>query len=335
MERGEPRDLGVTLNVLVTTDQPGDMAMARERVPGGASARVVGSRRVALRDGIELELSDYPGAESGRAHGAELPLLLLHGFTGAADSWSELIPVLGERRRVVAVSLVGHGSSSAPTDPARYAAPRAAADLLELLDMLQLPRVALLGYSMGGRVALHMALAAPDRVKALVLESASPGIVDDEERAARRMADDALADDIEREGVSAFVARWESLPLWESQRQLDEESRARLRAQRLRSNARGLANSLRGLGSGATMPVRHRLDELAGMPVLLLCGALDTRYVTLARDMEVEIPGAELSVVAGAGHAVHLERPGQFARDVTGFLDRVDVTVGPHADDAP
>ena len=127
---------------------------------------------------------------------------------------------------------------------------------------------------MGGRVALHVALrlaaAAPERLAALVLESASPGIADDGERAARRAADDALADEIERDGVAAFVERWERLPLCDSQRALPASARERLRAQRLASDPRGLANSLRGLGAGATQPLHHRLREL-GLPTLLLC----------------------------------------------------------------
>lgn len=273
------------------------------------------AQRVTLSDGVRLELLELhpeipdPGA---------LPLLLLHGFTGAAATWAELLPILATHRRVIALSLPGHGASDAPADPARYAASRAAADLVELMDRLRIPRAMVLGYSMGGRVALHLALAAPERVGALVLESASPGITDPGERDARRAADEALAEELELEGIEAFVDRWERLPLWASQCALPEEVRARLRAQRLASSAHGLAGSLRGLGAGATPPVHHRLEELRAVPTLLIAGALDVRYVALAREMRAALPRATLHVVEGAGHAVHLERPHEMARAVVG-----------------
>jgi 2-succinyl-6-hydroxy-2,4-cyclohexadiene-1-carboxylate synthase len=207
-----------------------------------------------------------------------------------------------------------------PDDPARYAAARAAEDVVDALDTLGIARVALLGYSMGARVALHTALAAPERVGALILESGSPGIAGEAERAERRAADDALAADIERCGVEAFVDRWERLPLWASQRQLSSAVRDGLRAQRLAGSARGLANSLRGLGAGATASVRERLGELAGIPVLLVCGALDEKYVAAAREMNEALSRSTLHVVEGAGHAVHLERPGELLDAVEDFL---------------
>lgn len=286
------------------------------------------ARHVVLPDGLRLEVVDTGGArrQGERGTGA-LPLVLLHGFTGAASTWTELLPVLGARRRVVAVSLPGHGASDAAVDPARHAASRVAADIVAILDALELPRVALLGYSMGGRVALHVALllaaSAPDRLASLLLESSSPGIADDSARAARRTADDALADEIERDGVAAFVERWERLPLWDSQRALPASARERLRARRLASDPRGLAASLRGLGAGATPPLHHRLREL-DLPTLLICGALDTGYVAIAHEMASALPRAATTVVAGAGHAVHLERPEEFARAVNGFLDDVE-----------
>ncbi|MBX6341499.1 MAG: 2-succinyl-6-hydroxy-2,4-cyclohexadiene-1-carboxylate synthase, partial [Thermomicrobiaceae bacterium] len=224
----------------------------------------------------------------------------------------------------VAVDLLGHGASDAPRDPARYRMERCVADLLALLDALDLPRAAVLGYSMGGRVALHLALAAPERVGALVLESASPGIPDAAERAARRVSDAALADLIEREGIAAFVDHWERLPLWASQASLPREVRARLRAQRLAHRPDGLAGSLRGLGAGEMAPVHDRLGAL-GMPALLVAGALDEKYRALAEWMAIAMPRARVAVVPGAGHAVHLERPEAFLRAVGAFLEEVAV----------
>jgi 2-succinyl-6-hydroxy-2,4-cyclohexadiene-1-carboxylate synthase len=253
-----------------------------------------------------------------------IPLLLLHGFTGAAATWKDLLPAFGARRRTIALSLPGHGASDAPDDPARYAAGRAAEDVLELLDALGVARVALLGYSMGARVALHTVLAAPDRVAALLLESGSPGMASVSERAERRALDEALAADIERGGVEAFVDRWERLPLWESQSRLPNTARAALRGQRLSGSARGLANSLRGLGAGATAPLHGRLGELAAVPVLLVCGELDAKYVALARELGELLPRSTLRVVKDAGHAVHLEQPVELLGAVEEFLTEVE-----------
>ena len=238
-------------------------------------------------------------------------VLLLHGFTGSSATWASLQDALAGACDVVAVDLLGHGESDAPADPARYAAGRCARDLVDLLDALGLASAAVVGYSMGGRMALRLALDHPRRVRALVLESASPGIADAAERAARVAADAALADDIERDGVAAFVARWERLPLWASQAALSDDVRAALRAQRLRNDAHGLANSLRGAGAGAAPPVLDALGALR-RPALLVAGALDARYAAHARAMAARMPAARVELVPGAGHAVHLERPAAF-----------------------
>ena len=177
------------------------------------------------------------------------PLLLLHGFTGSGHNWAPLLPQLSKRFWVITVDLLGHGRSAAPLNPDRYTMPHAAADLITLLDQWQIAHTAFLGYSMGGRLALYLACHYPARFSQLVLESSSPGLATEKERATRRQSDEALADWIEINGIEAFVARWEALPLWDSQRQLSEESRQRLRQQRLQNNPTGLANSLRGMGT--------------------------------------------------------------------------------------
>ncbi len=245
--------------------------------------------------------------------------VLLHGFTGSTASWRHLTSRLVSRFSVIAVDLPGHGRSSAPRDPARYGLHRFADDLARLLDSLRLERIALLGYSLGGRAALQFALRHGDRLSALVLESASPGIADPVEREARAAADAELADFIGREGIEAFVDRWERLPLWASQSALPERSRAELRAQRLQASAKGLANSLRGAGAGSTAPVVAELAKF-DMPPLLIAGALDAKYVAAARAMERAIPHARAVIVADAGHTVHLERPDEFAKVVEEFL---------------
>jgi 2-succinyl-6-hydroxy-2,4-cyclohexadiene-1-carboxylate synthase len=196
---------------------------------------------------------------------------------------------------------------------------RCVADLLALLDALEIARADVLGYSMGGRVALHLAAAAPERVGALVLESSSPGIADAAERQTRIAADEALADAIEREGLAAFVERWERLPLFASQAALPDDTRARLHAQRLRNNPLGLANSLRGMGTGQQTSLWDRLAGL-DMRTLLIAGELDVKYRALAVEMQALLPNARTVIVPGVGHAVHLEQPQRFAENVLEFL---------------
>lgn len=249
------------------------------------------------------------------------PLLLLHGFTGSTISWAPLAPAL-DGFATVAVDLPGHGRSSTPADPARYALPRLADDLVRVLDALHVERTAVFGYSMGGRAALQFALAHQDRVAALVLESASPGIADDAERAARVASDLALADEIERGGVASFVDHWERLPLWASQASLRASVRGRLRAQRLTNVASGLANSLRGAGAGVELPVLDRLGQQRA-PALLVAGEQDTRYVAHAEAMAAAMPDARVVIVPGVGHAVHLERPDVLVDVVRHFLHGV------------
>jgi 2-succinyl-6-hydroxy-2,4-cyclohexadiene-1-carboxylate synthase len=246
-------------------------------------------------------------------------LLLLHGFTGSAATWSRFVPQLAARRRTIAVDLIGHGGSVSPPDPARYRMERCVADLTALLDALVVERADVLGYSMGGRVALHLAAAKPERIRSLILESSSPGIADAAERNTRAAADDALADSIERDGLAGFVDRWERLPLFATQAALPNATREQLRRQRLRNNPRGLANSLRGMGAGRQESLWQRLPTL-NTPTLLIAGELDAKYRAITGRMSEILPQAQVKIAPGAGHAVHLEQPEAFLDAVLQFL---------------
>ena len=251
--------------------------------------------------------------------GAGPALLLLHGFTGTARSWSLHIDAWARHHRVVAPDLLGHGGSEAPAEPAAYQLERQADTLAELLRLLEAVPASVVGYSMGARLALVLALQHPQLVDALVLESPSAGIADPADREARAAADGSLASEIERDGVPAFVERWEALPLFASHAALPESTRAAQRQQRLRSTASGLAASLRGAGQGRMTPLHERLGEIAA-PSLVIAGSLDRVGLERARLVADGIPAARLEIIDDAGHSPHLETPERYGGLVTDFL---------------
>lgn len=273
----------------------------------------MGSMLVAV-NGVQL------GIEQRGEVGENKPVLvMLHGFTGSAAGWANHLDMLATYGlRVIAFDLLGHGQSDAPGDPQRYAIEYCQQDLLAALRELGVGKgeAILLGYSMGGRIALYTAFSGFFR--ALILESASPGLEDPAEREQRRLNDEALAVSIEREGVSAFIDRWEKLPLFASQRTLPFESREALRRQRLKNRAIGLAQSLRGVGTGVQPSLYARLPTLH-IPVLLIAGELDTKFTTIARRIARTLPQSQLRIIPGAGHTVHLERPEEFDSIVGDF----------------
>ena len=251
--------------------------------------------------------------------GAGQPLLLLHGFSGDGATWHAVADALGERWRVIMLDCLGHGASDKPREVASYRMEAIAADIISVLDQLEIRRTHLLGYSMGGRLALYLALRHPERLRSLILESASPGLAEASERAQRRRRDEALANRIEADGIGAFVEYWERLPLWASQSTLPPKVRAAQRQQRLSNSALGLANSLRGLGAGAQPNLWPRLPTLR-MPALLLVGEADSKFRRINQAMAARMPDAQLRLIPAAGHNTHLENAPAFCREVNSFL---------------
>ena len=248
----------------------------------------------------------------------EPTVVLLHGFSGSSLDWAEIIPRLRAMgRSVVAIDLAGHGKSQTPEDPARYTMAETVKDLDSIAAHLGLAKADWLGYSMGGRVALHFALAHPGRVRSLILESASAGIEDADSRERRRHADDALAARIEERGVEWFSDYWGTLPLFETQWELPSATLKALRARRLANNIQGLAHSLRQIGQGAHAYVGSRLPELRG--TLFLAGERDLKYVEVARRASSAVPGARCVIVPRAGHSVHLEARGAFVEALAAY----------------
>ena len=255
--------------------------------------------------------------------GAGTALVLVHGFTGDSTTWARLVPWLGVERRVLGVDLVGHGRSDAPAAPEAYTMGAAVASARAAVREAGAERAHWLGYSMGGRVALSLALEAPEAVASLTLVGASPGIADPAAREARRKDDEALADLIERQGLEAFVDRWMSNPLFDGQARLGPAYLAAARAQRLAGRPRALARTLAGMGTGAMAPLGARLGEVHA-PVLVVAGEDDPKFRTLAGEMAARLPRATVAVVPESGHGVHVEAPEALGALVRAFLRRVE-----------
>lgn len=225
-------------------------------------------------------------------------LVLLHGFTQTAGCWGPVGDDLAADHDVVRLDAPGHGQA---TD--------VRADLVKAAGLAADTggRGVYVGYSMGGRLALHVALDHPDVVAGLVLIGATPGIEDDGERADRLARDRQLAARIRNIGVDAFLEEWLDQPLFTGL-----PDWARFDDERRRNTAEGLASSLELAGTGSQTPLWSRLPELQ-MPVLAVAGAEDVRFAALAQRSAGAIgPNAVAALVPGAGHAAHLEQPDAF-----------------------
>jgi 2-succinyl-6-hydroxy-2,4-cyclohexadiene-1-carboxylate synthase len=233
-------------------------------------------------------------------------LVLLHGFSNTHACWRRVLAAAGgSLQNAWTPDIRGHGASSA-LRPVTLDA------VLEDLATGAPERFVLGGYSQGGRIALHAALdpRLAARVERLVLLSASPGIADADQRAARREADERLAAQLERGTISDFAASWTDTPVLAD---LPPELAAEATQDRMSNTVDGLAAALRGLGTGALPSLWDRLSELQ-VPVALIVGARDAKFKAIAAEMSVLLPEAAVHVVEGAGHAVHLEQPAAVER---------------------
>ncbi|QQE81320.1 2-succinyl-6-hydroxy-2,4-cyclohexadiene-1-carboxylate synthase [Alicyclobacillus sp. SO9] len=250
--------------------------------------------------------------------GSGFPVLLLHGFTGSAGVWR---PVMENNAQFlwIAPDLLGHGQTDAPMQASRYTIDQQIADLMDIVRQLGFAAFACLGYSMGGRVALGLSLHYSQHVKAIVLESSSPGLASEEERQTRIARDEELANRIEAIGVKSFVREWERIPLFATQSRLTEATLQQQRDIRLQQIPRGLANSLRGMGTGVQPSYWLGISEMQ-VPVLLVTGEEDNKFSKIAERMTAIMQSSEHISIRDAGHTVHLEQPSLFWNAVFTFL---------------
>ncbi|MFT9598923.1 2-succinyl-6-hydroxy-2,4-cyclohexadiene-1-carboxylate synthase [Mesobacillus sp.] len=251
--------------------------------------------------------------------GDGFPLVLLHGFTGAASTWEPFCPMWGKHSTLLMIDLPGHGESESPGDMGRYDIKKVANDIKMLLDNLGIEKADMLGYSMGGRTAITFASMYPERIRKLVLESTTPGLENPADRQIRVEQDHKLAVKIETEGLERFIDFWESIPLFQSQLNLPKEIREQIRSQRLRNNPVGLANSLRGMGTGVQPPWWDKLANFE-FETLLITGTLDVKFCKIAADMASKLPNATHLSIIDCGHAIHVEEREKFGTIVSEFL---------------
>lgn len=249
------------------------------------------------------------------------PIVALHGFTGNGSTMQPLVEAVRRGRPALLVDCIGHGASDAPTYLEPYSMNSVVDQMLSVIGQQPPGSVHLVGYSMGGRIALSMAARAPWYFASLTILSATPGLLDATERAARYDADQALADRIDSLGVEAFCDWWLQRPLFAPMiAGLDDEQLAATRAQRSSSTTVGLANSLRGTGTGSMPPVWPRLGSLRS-PLLTVAGALDATYIDIAERTAEAAPFGQSALVPAAGHALHIENPDVVSRVVGDFLE--------------
>jgi 2-succinyl-6-hydroxy-2,4-cyclohexadiene-1-carboxylate synthase len=252
-------------------------------------------------------------------HGEGFPLILLHGFTGDVSTWSSLIMTLRGKRKLVCIDIVGHGRTDCPDHLKRYRMMSVVNDIKKIIEFFKWDRVDLLGYSMGGRLALSFAMEYPHLVRKCILESSSPGLKTEEERKTRQIQDEKLAGLILDQGIEGFVNYWENIPLFTSQKKLPMDRQVEIRKQRLQNSVVGLANSLKGMGTGVQPSWWGKLEQFQ-VDTLLLTGSLDGKFCSIAEEMVSRMKQAQWMTVNDSGHAIHVEHSEKFGTIIDGFL---------------
>lgn len=244
------------------------------------------------------------------------PVLFLHGFTGTLHTWDSVIKTLSTNFTCIRVDLPGHGMTETTRS---FTMESVCEDLQLLVQELSVPSVHVVGYSMGGRTAISFAMLYPHVTRSLIVESGSPGLASSHDQLTRQTKDEALATEIEANGVEAFVNYWEKLPMFDSQNQLPKSSQEAIREERLGHTAQGLALSLRGMGTGVQPSWWNKLSVYS-KPVLLVTGEKDSKFCEIAKQMKNELQHATHYQISEVGHAIHVEESQIFGKIVEDFI---------------
>lgn len=250
-----------------------------------------------------------------RVAGEGVPIVLLHGFTGSMLTWQYFVEKWRNYFQVITIDLPGHGKTNTkqPKTMETFST-----DLMKLLTKLNIDQAHFLGYSMGGRTALSFYHYYPEAVLSLTLTSASPGLKTNQERFERIEQDKKIAGRI-RADLTKFVNFWESIPLFESHNYLPEKIKKDLRNERLMQSPKGLIDSLTHMGTGVQPSWWSQLKEI-NVPVLLITGEIDEKFVKLNKEMNQLIPNSKHNVIAQSGHTPHIEQKEAFHKRVITFI---------------
>lgn len=254
-------------------------------------------------------------------HPENYSILFLHGFTGSANEWREISEKINPAFNKIALDLIGHGKSSSPPAARFYKIDEIVKQLLFVVEYLKIKDLILCGYSLGGRAAISFASAYPEKVSALILESTSAGIKDNAERKIRSESDEQLADYIDSHSIEEFVNSWLENELFSSLKQLPAETFQNLKDSKLKNSNIGLANSLRGFGTGV-MPYFGSQIKKMKFPVLLISGRLDSKFTKLNRVLSKQFANGKHKIIDNAGHNVHIEEPAKFVSTINRFLQQ-------------
>ena len=252
-------------------------------------------------------------------------VLFLHGFMGSSADWRGITTALEDRSLCIAVDLPGHGASLG-MGPEAYTIDGAARAVICTLDELGIERPVIAGYSMGGRLALFLALRYPERSTGLFLESTSPGLERAEKRTARREADEEKAKRLESRDFEEFLEDWYRQPLFASLASDEKLLRRTIEARR-RNDPAELARSLRRMGTGSQPSLWGELEHLA-VPALSVAGVLDEKYAGISSRMADLSPWIESVVVPETGHTVHAEAPAVYVSLLLRFMDGLTLGLG-------
>lgn len=267
---------------------------------------------------------DVNGVKINIEHSKEIDrakeyVLFLHGFTGCAEDWFPVFEQLPDKYNYIALDIVGHGKSDAPGNVDNYKLESIIAQIKFVKDHLTPNKVFLLGYSMGGRIALSYAAANPDDVKGLILESATAGIKNDEERQKRYEEDLKLAEFIETHTLEEFIEMWHDQELFNTQRRFSNDKLKKIKKKKSSASKIGFANSLKGFSTGIMPPVHDKLKKIP-LKVLLITGDLDSKFTGINARLSKRFFKAKHKIVRNSGHNTHLEESKRFVEIVLNYL---------------
>lgn len=260
------------------------------------------------------------------------PILFLHGFTGSSNDWKFIEGSLSSEFTPILIDLIGHGKSVSPKEIEKYSEESQIEIINQLIEFLSIQEIILVGYSMGGRLALLFTVNFPKKVKTLVLESSSFGIDDFNERKERVLSDTELAGKIENNGIINFIDYWMNIPLFESMGNVDPAKFEKFKKRKIsENNIVGLKNSLVGFSQGNMKFLGKTLKSIK-IKVLILAGELDKKYCRIGEQLHREIQNSEFRIVSDCGHNVHFEKPEDFLKFLNSFLinirDRKKIELG-------